>query len=264
MQLTSVYCFMTILTAAQAPAQWLNYPAAGVARGPDGRPDLSAPVPRTPEGKPDLSGIWIPSDMTFFGNLAAGLKPEDVLPLPWARALQQQREDRNHQDDPLARCLPQGVPRINTNGMFPFKIIQTPAEIVILYEELNLFRQVFLDGRTLASDPNPIWLGYSTGGWDGDTLVVETRGFNGQTWLDTGKGHPASSALHVIERFQRTNFGNLEMRAIIDDPKTYAKPWITQPLKFHLLLNTEILEYVCNENEKDLRHFEPAAVVKER
>jgi hypothetical protein len=224
MQLTSVYCFVTILTAAQAVAQWLNYPAAGVARGPDGQPNLSAPVPRAPDGKPDLSGIWIPSDMTFFGNLAAGLKPDDVVPLPWARALQQQREDRKHQDDPLARCLPQGVPRINTNGMFPFKIIQTPAEIVILYEEMNLFRQVFLDGRTLASDPNPTWLGYSTGSWEGDTLAVETRGFNGQIWLDTGRGHPASSALHVIERFQRTNFGNLGCEPSSTIPKPTRNP----------------------------------------
>ncbi|HJT89331.1 MAG TPA: hypothetical protein VJ732_15795 [Bryobacteraceae bacterium] len=264
MRLTSFCCLATLLAAGLARAQWVNYPESGIPRGPDGQPDLTAPAPHAPGGKTDLSGIWIPSGMTFFGNLAAGLQPGDVLPLPWAAALQQQRETRNHQDDPLARCLPQGVPRINTNGMFPFKIIQTPKEVVILYEEMNLFRQVFMDGRKLEPNPNPTWLGYSTGKWDGDTLVVETTGFNGKIWLDTGKGHPASDALHVTERFQRPNFGSLEIRATIDDPKTYQKPWTTQPMKFRLILNTEILEYVCNENEKDLRHFGPAAAVRTR
>ena len=130
--------------SAGAAAQWKNMPAA---------PKLSGPAPRTADGKPDLSGVWQADDQTYFFDLAAGLKDGDVVMLPWARALQRQREAREHGDDPLALCLPHGVPRINTNGIFPFKIIQTPKLVVILYEQLNLFRQVFLDGRQLSSDP---------------------------------------------------------------------------------------------------------------
>ena len=241
--------------AMPASAQWVNYPASGIPRTPDGKPNLSAAAPKTSDGKPDLSGVWQAEGQEYFFDLAAGLKPEDVAMLPWASALQQQRVARAHGDDPLARCLPQGVPRINTNGLFPFKIIQTPGLIVILYEQLNLFRQVFMDGRKLAGSPNPTWLGYSVGRWDGDTLVVDTMGFNDQTWLDTEKGHPASEALHVTERFRRKDFGNLEVRATIDDPKTYTKPWTTNVQKMHLQLETDILEFICNENEKDLPHM---------
>jgi hypothetical protein len=238
-----------------ASAQWLNYPTAGIPRTADGKPNLSASPPKTPDGKPDLSGIWMAEDQRFFGNLATGLKPEDVLLQPWAKALQQQRLDNAHADDPLARCLPHGVPRINTNGLFPFKIIQTPGLIVILYEQLNLFRQIFMDGRRLDHDPNPTWLGYSTGRWEDDTLVVETSGFNDKTWLDTQQGHPASEALHVTERFRRPNFGNLEIQATIDDAKAYSKPWTTTTQRMHLQLGTELLEFICNENEKDVSHF---------
>jgi hypothetical protein len=243
----------TLLAAAQA--QWLNYPAAGVPRTPDGKPNLSAAAPRTADGKPDFSGVWQAEDQKYFMNLATGLKPEDVPLQPWARALQKQREENVHGDDPLARCLPHGVPRVNTNGLFPFKIIQTPGLIVILYEQMNLFRQIFMDGRKLAPSPNPAWLGYSTGKWEGDTLVVETSGFNDKTWLDTEKGHPATEALHVTERFRRTSFGNMEITATIDDPKAYSKPWTTTVQKIHLLLDTDILEFICNENEKDIQHL---------
>src|SRR5258708_1466268 len=167
--------------AVHLSAQWVNYPTASVPRLPNGQPNLAAPAPRTADGKPDLTGVWMAEDQKYFQNLAAGLKPEDVILQPWARALQQQRTDNQHSDDPLARCLPHGVPRINTNGLFPFKIVQTPAVVVILYEQLNLFRQVFMDGRKLANEVNPTWLGYSTGKWDDDTLVIETSGFNGKT-----------------------------------------------------------------------------------
>lgn len=238
-----------------ALAQWTNYPTAGIPLGADGKPNMAAPAPKSTDGKVDLSGLWIAEDQKFFMNLANGTKEEDVPLLPWARALQQQREKNVHGDDPLGRCLPHGVPRINTNGMFPFKIVQTPGLVVILYEQLNLFRQIFLDGRRLTTDPNPAWLGYSTGRWDGDTLVVETSGFNDRTWLDTEKGHPATEALHVTERFRRRDFGNLEVVATIDDPKAYSKPWTTAVQRMHLMLNTDILEFVCNENEKDASHL---------
>lgn len=246
---------LAALTLLPASAQWLNYPTAGIPRTADGKPNLLAPAPRTPDGRPDLSGVWQAEGQEFFFDLTSGLKPEQVPMQPWARTLQERRVARVHGDDPLARCLPHGVPRINTNGLFPFKIIQTPAVVVILYEQLNLFRQVFMDGRKLMQNPNPTWLGYSTGRWDGDTLVVETSGFNDQTWLDTEKGHPATEALHVIERFRRKNFGTLELQATIDDPKAYAKPWTTAVQKMNLQLDTDILEFICNENEKDLSHL---------
>ena len=144
---------------------------------------------------------------------------------------------------------------MNTNGLFPFKVIQTPAVVVILYEQMALFRQIFLDGRKVAKDPNPTWLGYSTGRWEGDTLVVDSSGFNGKAWLDTQKGRPASEQLHVIERFHRKNFGTLEVTATIDDPKTYAKAWTTMPQVMHLQLGTDLMEFICNENEKDAPHM---------
>ena len=237
---------MAAAAASPAEAQWKDVPAP---------PNLAAPPPRAADGKPDLSGVWQADGQTYFFDLAAGLKPEEVVPLPWARALQQQREDNLHGDDPLARCLPHGVPRINTNGLFPIKIVQTPSLVVILYEQLNLFRQVFLDGRTWSDDLNPTWLGYSTGRWDGDTLVVDTRGFNGKTWLDTQKGRAASDALHVVERFRRTRLGDLEVVATIDDPKTYAKPWTTTAQHFTLQPATDLLEFICNENERDQPHM---------
>jgi hypothetical protein len=239
--------FLTVLEiSVGAAAQWKNMPPA---------PRLSAPAPRMADGKPDLSGVWQADGQTYFFDLAAGLKDGDVVMLPWARAEQQRREANLHGDDPLARCMPHGVPRINTNGLFPFKIVQTPRLVVILYEQLNLFRQVFMDGRRLSDDVNPTWLGYSTGRWDGDTLVVDTRGFNDKTWLDTQRGRPASDALHVVERFRRPKYGELEIVATIDDPKTYAKPWTTTAQHNTLQTDTDILEFICTENEKDRPHM---------
>jgi hypothetical protein len=153
-RLTSIAALVALAACAPGYAQWVNIPAA---------PNLAAPAARTPDGKPDFSGVWMADGQTYFMDLAAGLKPEDVVLLPWARAEQQRRFANDHGDDPLARCLPHGVPRINTNGLFPFKIVQTRSAVVILYEQMNLFRQVFMDGRKLAGDVNPTWLGYSTG-----------------------------------------------------------------------------------------------------
>ncbi len=243
------------VTSFPAGAQWVNYPTAGVPRTADGKPNLAGPAPKTQDGRPDFSGVWQPDDQKFFQNLATGLKPEDVPMQAWAKELQQLRVTRDHVDDPLARCLPHGVPRVNTNGLFPFKIIQTPSLVVILYEQLYLFRQIFMDGRKLGNDAPAAWLGYSTARWDGDTLVVETAGFNDKTWLDTQQGHPASDALHVTERFRRPDFGHLEMQATIDDPKAYTKAWTSTTQKFHLLLGTDILEFICIEGEKDLPHL---------
>jgi hypothetical protein len=232
--------------------QWVNMPQAGIPRGPDGKPNLLAPAPRIADGHPDLSGIWVAADAKYTVNVSADLKPGDVPFQPWAQALVAQRADGSHSgEDPYANCLPSGVPRVNATPQ-PWKVIQKPEVFVILYESINTWRQVFFDGRKLGNDFPPTFLGYSTGKWDGDTAVVETRGFNGKTWLDqTGK--PTSDALHVTERFRRMDFGHMEIQITIDDPKVYTKPWtVTEHVR--LVPDTDVIENAC-ENNLDLRHL---------
>jgi hypothetical protein len=249
-----------ILTIATMPAaaQWLNHPSPGIPRLPDGKPNLSAPAPRKPDGKPDLSGIWQGDmqNLRYVGDLAADFKPGEFPIQPWADALNKERRTGSHASEkPDAHCLPVSIPILDAapGDSFPIKIIQEPELVVILHEFFGLFRQVFLDGRALPEDPNPTWMGYSIGHWDGDTLVVDTTGFNGKTWLDGG-GHPSTDALHTTERFRRHDFGHLDIQLTIDDPKAFTKPW-TVNLKRHLLPDTELLEFVCNENEKDVQHM---------
>jgi hypothetical protein len=247
-------CWAAVLASMIVPvhAQWINVPPPAIPRLPDGKPDMSAPAPRLPDGRPDLSGIWNPVG-SYVANIAADL-PADAVPFqPWAKALYEERRTGKYwREDPPAQCLPQSVPRIGA-APAPWKIIQTPQVIAILYEAFNLWRQVFLDGRQLAlgEDLTPTWMGYSTGRWDGDTLVVDTRGFNGKVWLDQ-LGKPTTEALHVIERLRRRNFWELEMEITIDDRKAYTRPW-TVAQRFRLLPNTELMEFICLENEKDTR-----------
>ena len=250
--LTSVLCF----TASPLGAQWLNYRAPGVPRTATGQVDLSAPTPRLPDSKPDLSGVW-ESELGYFTNLAKDLKPDEVVMLPWAKTLQAEREGKDHQDDPMARCMPPGVPRISmtANSMpHPFKIVQARGLVLLLYETSanSTFRQVYMDGRPLPKDPQPTWLGYSIGRWDGDTLVVDSTGFNGRSWVDTAKGHPQTESAHVTERFTRRDIGHLEIDITIDDPGAYAKPWRAK-VPVHLLPDTDLIETFC-ENEKDQAH----------
>ncbi|PYS38191.1 MAG: hypothetical protein DMG14_18645 [Acidobacteria bacterium] len=233
-------------------AQWVKVPAPAIPRTPDGKPNLSAPAPRLPDGKPDLSGTWEPNGR-YVQNLAADLKPEEVPFQPWAKALFDERRTGAHsREDQAAHCLPQGVPRINA-APAPWKIVQTPGFIIIVYEAFTLWRQIFLDGRELADDVTPTWLGYSTGKWDGDTLVVDTKGFNGKAWLDQS-GKPSTDALHVIERFRRKDFGHMDIQITIDDPNAYTKPWTVRE-EVHLLPDTELMEFICNENNRDLEHL---------
>ena len=232
--------------------QWTKLPAAATPRGPDGKPNLSAPAARLPDGHPDLSGIWESGGARYILDIAADLKPGEVPFQPWARTLVDQRADGSHSgEDPFANCLPQGVPRVSASPP-PWKVIQKSDEIVVLYESANTWRQIFLDGRELGKDFEPTFLGYSTGKWDGDTLVVDTRGFNGKTWLDqTGK--PTSDALHVTERFRRKDFGHMDIQITIDDPKVCTKPWtVTEQVR--LIPNTEVMENAC-ENNRDLPHL---------
>ena len=233
-------------------AQWLTHPTAGIPRLPDGKPNLAAPVPKHASGKPVLAGLWRPSP-GLVGDIARNLKPGDVPYQPWAEALFKERRANSSKDDPTANCIVGGVPRSDLVG-YPFKILEVPGMVVILYEAVHSYRQIFTDGRTFPEDMNPSWFGYSIGHWDGDTLVVETRGFNDKGWLDNG-GKPATDQLKVTERFIRKDFGSMDIEITVDDPKAYTKPWtVTQPLAFQA--DTELLEYICNENNRyfDLVH----------
>jgi len=241
-------------TCTAAVAQWwLDVPPGNIPRTPSGEPDLTAPAPRTADGRPDLSGIWEPIK-TYSTNLSADLvAPAEVPFQPWAKALADERATGSQsRNDPPAQCLPQGVPRL-AGAPAPWKIVQTPGLTVIVYEAFNLWRQVFTDGRRLAEKVNPSWLGYSTGRWDGDTWVVDTRGFNGKTWLDQ-VGKPSTEQLHVIERYRRVDFGHLELEVTIDDPGAYTAPW-TVKQRANLMVDGELLEFVCNENNRDLAHL---------
>ncbi|MEP6962885.1 MAG: hypothetical protein ABI995_12455 [Acidobacteriota bacterium] len=235
-----------MLAALPAVAQWV-YHAPNIPRTKDGKPNLTAPAPKTAAGLVDLSGIW-QTHIKFNANLAADLRADQVPMLPGALALYNQRQANHSKDDPEGFCLPPGVPR--ASGVpFPEKIIQTPTEIVILYETRTTFRQIFLDSHTVAKDPQPTWMGYSTGKWDGDTLVVQTTGFNDRTWLDD-VGHPHSEAMNVTERFRRPDFGHLFIDITIDDPIAYSRPW-TVTEEFALAADDELLEYACGENNVD-------------
>jgi hypothetical protein len=138
----------------------------------------------------------------------------------------------------------------------PFKVVQTPMLVVLLYETSTnqTFRQVFLDGRTFPTDPQPTWLGYSIGRWEGDTLIVETTGFNGRAWIDTSSGHPQTEAGKVIERFTRRTIGRMDIDITIDDPKAYLKPWHAK-VPVDLLPDADLIETFC-ENERDLHRMD--------
>jgi hypothetical protein len=244
---------MAILCGAftLASGQWLSVRTPGIPRLADGTPNLSAPAPKTPDGKPDISGLWRPSP-PYIVNIASDLKPGDAPFQPWAAALFKHRRDTESKEDPTGNCIPGGVPRSDAVP-YPFKIVNADKMILILYEAVHSFRQIFTDGRGLPKDPNPTWQGYSIGHWDGNDFVAETAGFNNQGWLDN-EGRPATDALRVTERFRRKDFGNMDILITIDDPKAYTKPWnVTLPLK--LLPDTDLLEYVCNENNKDIEHL---------
>ena len=229
-----------------AAAQWLKEPTKGIPRTADGKPDLSAPSPRAADGKPDLSGLWRLDAGPYGSNLLADLKPADIQ--PWADALYKQRMEDLGKDDPSTfKCLPQG-PRVAYGAGGWARIIQTSSFVAILYENLS-YRLIFLDGRSLPHDPHPSFMGYSIGRWESDTLVVESAGFKDTTWLDFG-GHPHTEELRMIERFRRPDFGRLELTQTFEDPRVFTKP-VTISVKVDLVADTEMLEYVCNENEKD-------------
>jgi hypothetical protein len=232
------------LLAAPLEAQWLDRRTPGIPRTPDGKPNLKAPAPRAADGKPDLSGLWdwVNPD-TAIGNVSLR-KPGDLQPAdiqPWAQALIDERAENFGVDNPHYKCLPDGPNYSAGLGMKRF--IQTPATMVILQEDLT-FREIHMDGRALETDPLPTWMGYSIGHWEGDTLVVESNGYNDRTWLLMG--YPHTEALRMTERYTRTDFGNMEISVTWNDPKAYNKPWTVQ-LRARLVPDTEMMEAVCNE-----------------
>ena len=243
--------------------QWLEYPTPSVPRTSDGKPDLSASTPRTADGKPDLSGMWgwetrancgaHCNDLQIsreFINIAATLK--GGLPYkPGVADLVKRRTAAQH-DDPNAHCMPRGAPRIWTDDYYK-RIFQVSDRVIILTERNMQYRQIFTDGRRLPADQNPTWNGYSTAAWEQDTLVVHTSGFKDDLWLDAS-GNPLSGAGKLTERIRRPNFGTLEIEMTIDDPASYSAPW-TVILKQPLVLDSELLDYYCLENEKDLVHM---------
>ena len=259
--------------AMSAWAQWPPYPTANVPRLPDGKPNLNGPTPRTAHGHPDLSGMWqvvrppnsnpsgkhkivppppgTPPLATFFdigANMPGG------LPLrPWAKKLKEKRMASHDSTNPDAHCLPLGYMQFHLHPQ-PRKIIQTPQEIVIMYESNYGLRQIFTDGRSLPNnDPEPWWYGYSVGHWDGDTLVVKSDHFRDGGWLDV-HGTPLTDKATITEKWRRPDFGHLIIDVTIDDPKAFTKPF-TVRVRQKIMLNTNLIEFICNENEQSSKYY---------
>jgi hypothetical protein len=242
----------TALLLLQRPAD--SQAPEGKARANDGgqakakgkaRP--SGPTPRLANGKPDLSGMW--NGGGPIGDIAQGLMPgEELVLTAWGEKTMKAHLSK---DDPEANCLPTGVPRI---APYPWRVLQTPTHIFFLFEgNIHSFRQIFIDGRKHGVDLNPTWYGDSIGSWDGDTMVVDTIGFNDKFWFDFA-GHPHTGQLHITERYRRPDLGHIEEEVTIDDPGAYTKPF-TMYGHFPLDPGAEIMEYICNENNQDVTHI---------
>ena len=261
------------VSAALAPAlfgQWLGYPTAGVPHTADGKPNLSAPAPRGADGKPDLSGMWgwinigepcgaQCTDTQIsreFIDIGASLKTP-IPYQPWAADLVKKRRVQQGLD-PNVHCMPRGAPRIWTDDYYK-RIFMVPGRVIILTERNMQYRQIFTDGRALPKDPNPTWNGYSTGHWEGDTLLIETSGFRDDLWLDAS-GKPLTEQGKLTERIRRPNYGTLEIEMTINDPKAYTAPW-TVKLTEPVILDSELIDYYCLENERDSAHMREQAPI---
>jgi|SoiMethySBSTD1v2_1073268.scaffolds.fasta_scaffold03527_18 hypothetical protein len=244
LRFTVAACFLLAISD-NASAQWIDYKTPGLPRTADGKINLTAPTPMTADKKPDLTGIW---------RLEPKADPTAALeaagPQPWIVEAAKKYMHELGRDDTGVHCLPSG-PRLSLGADYA-KFIQTPAVTTVLYESLE-YRQIFTDGRPLPVDPNPTWMGYAVGRWEGDTLVVTSTGFNDRTFLD-GLGHKHSESLKVTERFTRRDLGHLDVEVTFEDPKAYTKP-IKIPVEATLRADTELIEYVCNENERSRAHL---------
>jgi hypothetical protein len=205
-------------------------------------------VPRLPDGKPDLNGVWQRPYVPDMSRNARDQQGAGDLPFTSFGA------DTFKSYDPAkfdytGHCLPQGLTR-SMNSPFPIQIVQTPKTFAVLYEAWNVFHIVPLDGRRFPSELEPTWMGTSIGKWDGDSLVVTTAGFNAKTNLDT-VGHPHSDQMKVTERYTRGDDKHISYEVVIDDPKTYTRPW-KNVRQFTLRPDWDIMEFSCEENNKDL------------
>lgn len=251
-----------ILVSAPLAAQWIGYETAGVPRKADGTVDMTAPAPRMPSGKPDFSGIWI-SDRTPEGeetpsdgfNLSSSRQMANIgvdipggLPYqPWLVPIVEERTANQAIDDPHIRCLPDGF--LRAYGLpHLLKFVHTPDLLVVLNEMNAGYRQVFTDGRPLPEDPSPSWQGYSSATWSGDTLVVDTIGVRDDMWIDWN-GSVITEAAKVREEIRRPDFGHLEIRVTVDDPRAYTKPW-TVTLNQRIVVDAELIDEICLENEQ--------------
>jgi hypothetical protein len=258
------------LAARPAAAQWVGYPTADVPRKVDGTVDMTAPAPRMANGMPDFSGIWVAGD----GNREQGTEVEasdgtDVgtsrymanmgvdLPggLPyqaWLVPIVKERTDNLAIDDPHIRCLPDNF--LRAYGLpHMLKFVHTPALLVTLNEMNAGYRQVFTDARPLPEDPTPSWQGYSSAKWSGDTLVVDTIGVRDDTWIDWN-GSVLTEEAKVREEIRRPDFGHLEIRVTVDDPKAYTKPW-TVTLRQRIVVDAELIDEICLENEQFVKNM---------
>jgi hypothetical protein len=276
---TALVLVTVALCTAVVQAQWVNYPTPGLPRTKDGKVNLAAPAPRARDGKPDLSGVWhvqptgLAEMKRLFGNDVDALdvpgmeahtiskygisvlidfKPEDS-PLRKDVADEITRSNRHETGiDNLARCLPGSIPLGTLLSEFT-KIVQTPGLTLVMHELDNATRQIYTDGRPFPKDPNGSWFGSSTGHWERDTLVVETIGFNGKAPLDI-VGNPRSEKMRITERYRRRDVGHLDVDITFDDPVAYSRPF-TIKVTHELQPDTDVLEYFCNENEKDRVHI---------
>jgi hypothetical protein len=248
-----------------AHAQWLKQRTHGAPRTPGGKVNMTGPVPRV-NGKPDLSGIWQAEaeprppglfglgespNSKYFRNILVDFKPGEEPLQPAGAEILRKHLEAGAAGNPSVNCLPDGVPHADLLPE-PFKIIQTPRVIVMLYEVETIFRQIFTDGRKQLTDPQPSWMGYSVGKWEGNTLVIDTLGFNDLSWLDA-RGHGHSEDMRVEERFHRRDFGHLDVTVTVTDPKIFTQP-VTINFVEQLLPDTDVLEHFCSEAESDAAH----------
>jgi hypothetical protein len=244
MRLIACVAFV-LLTSVALDAQWIKLTTPGLPRTPDGKPDLAAPAPRTGDGKPDFSGLWKnDGGDRLYNNVLADMQASAIAPS--AQALFRKRSLEFGKDSMETLCLPLG-PAYLTTRYREMRIVQTPTLIVIAFDD-GMHREIWMDGRSLEKDPNPTWMGYSVGRWDGDTLVVESNGYTDRSWLDFG-GHPHTEELRITERYTRRTIGRIDVEASMVDPKLYAKP-ITFSMPMKLQADTEMLEGFCENHHK--------------
>lgn len=225
------------------------------------------PMPRTPDGKPDMTGVWQASSNRIGSwEDVNGANPHgDITPFaippsrepapyqPWAAAKVLESYNRRGIDDPMARCLPAGVPRTTTMGLFPMQIVQTPKQVILLFEVFRVFRVIPIDAKH-PDDVEPSYSGDSVGHWEGDTLVVDAIGFNDETWLQ-GTGTFHSDQLHVVEKFKRVDYNTIQYEVTMEDPKVLTKPWVIRTTMM-LREGTRLREYECNQNNEDLKRYD--------